>query len=94
MVAVSEPIYGFSIIIEGFMHGVGKTKLPFIFNVIGMWGVRILGTFIATVIFSGTLVAAWGCMIIHNASIFVMYLVTYIKGLWNPLNSARTGTNL
>ena len=94
MVAVSEPIYGFSIIIEGFMHGVGKTKLPFIFNVIGMWGVRILGTFIATVIFSGTLVAAWGCMIIHNASVFVMYLVTYIKGLWNPLNSARTGTNL
>ncbi|MBQ1985533.1 MAG: MATE family efflux transporter, partial [Clostridia bacterium] len=36
MVAVSEPFYGFSIIIEGFMMGVGKTKQPFVFNIIGM----------------------------------------------------------
>ena len=85
MVALSEPIYGFSIIVEGFMHGVGKTKLPFVFNVIGMWGVRIFGTVIATVILSGTLVAAWGCMIMHNTFTFLMFLITYIKGYWNPL---------
>ena len=28
MVAVSEPLYGFSIIIEGMMQGTGKTRLP------------------------------------------------------------------
>lgn len=37
MVAVSEPFYGFSIVIEGMMQGVGKTKQPFVFNIIGMW---------------------------------------------------------
>ena len=46
MVAVSEPFYGVPIVIEGMMQGVGKTVTPFIFNVAGMWGVRILGTFI------------------------------------------------
>ncbi len=46
MVAVSEPFYGVSIIIEGMMQGMGNTVLPFIFSISGMWGIRIVGTFI------------------------------------------------
>lgn len=89
MVAVSEPLYGFSIIMEGMLMGVGKTKAPFIYNIIGMWGVRILFTFILTQIFSFGLIAAWGCMIAHNVLLFIMYLVTYIRGNWNPLSDAK-----
>lgn len=87
MVAVSEPFYGFSIIVEGFMQGVGKTKLPFVFNIAGMWGIRILGTFICTQILSMTLVSAWGAMIAHNMLLFLLFMIVYIKGLWNPLQS-------
>lgn len=87
MVAVSEPFYGFSIIVEGFMQGVGKTKLPFVFNIAGMWGIRILGTFICTQILSMTLVSAWGAMIAHNMLLFLLFMIVYIKGLWNPLGS-------
>ena len=87
MVAVSEPFYGFSIIVEGFMQGVGKTKLPFVFNIAGMWGIRILGTFICTQILSMTLVSAWGAMIAHNMLLFLLFMIVYIKGLWNPLRS-------
>ena len=54
MVAVSEPFYGFSIIIEGMMQGVGKTKEPFVFNIIGMWGIRIMGTFFCTQLLGGS----------------------------------------
>lgn len=85
MVAVSEPFYGFSIIVEGFMQGVGKTKTPFVYNIIGMWGIRIIGTFICTQIFSFGLVAAWACMIAHNLLLFVLFLNSYVKGNWNPL---------
>lgn len=85
MVAVSEPFYGFSIIVEGFMMGVGKTKAPFVYNIIGMWGVRIVGTFICTQILTMGLISSWACMIAHNLLLFVMFLVTYIKGSWNPL---------
>ena len=85
MVAVSEPFYGFSIIIEGMMLGVGKTKHPFIFNIIGMWGVRIVGTFICTQLLGFGLVASWACMIAHNLLLFILFLVSYMRGTWNPL---------
>ena len=85
MVAVSEPFYGFSIIMEGMMQGVGKTKLPFFFNVSGMWGVRIVGTFICTQLLTFGLVSAWACMIAHNLLICLLFFICYVKGLWNPL---------
>lgn len=85
MVAVSEPFYGFSIIVEGFMQGVGRTKAPFVYNIIGMWGVRIIGTFIFTQLLGMNLVAAWGCMIAHNMLLFILYVRCHVKKLWNPL---------
>lgn len=85
MVAVSEPFYGFSIIMEGMMQGVGKTKLPFFFNVCGMWGVRIVGTFLCTQILTFGLVSAWACMIAHNLLICLLFFICYVRGSWNPL---------
>lgn len=87
MVALSEPFYGFSIIMEGFLVGVGKTKTPFIYTLIGMWGVRIVGTFILINLMGYGLVAAWGAMVAHNMLLFFLYLVCYLKGRWNPLNT-------
>ncbi|MCF0135193.1 MAG: MATE family efflux transporter, partial [Lachnospiraceae bacterium] len=66
MVALSEPFYGASIITEGMLQGAGKVTVPFIINVISMWGVRILGTFLCIRFFNGTLVSAWACMIGNN----------------------------
>ena len=86
MVALSEPFYGVSIIVEGMMQGVGKTKIPFIFNIIGMWGVRIIGTHICTQLLHMGLISAWACIIAHNMLLFVLFLATYATGKWNPLN--------
>lgn len=80
MVAVSEPFYGFSIIVEGFMQGIGRTKEPFIYNIIGMWGIRIVGTFLCTQCLGMGLISAWACMILHNLFLFVLFLMSYLKG--------------
>ena len=80
MVALSEPAYGFSIIIEGMMLGTGNTKEPFFYNIIGMWGVRIVGTFLCTTFLGGGLIAAWGCMIAHNLLLFALFLRYYCRG--------------
>ena len=88
MVAVTEPFYGVSIIVEGMMQGVGKTKAPFLYNIAGMWGIRIVGTFICTQMLGYGLVSAWACMIAHNMLMFVLFLMTYIRGSWNPLKNA------
>ena len=85
MVAVSEPIYGVSIILEGLMQGVGNTATPFICNIAGMWGVRIIGTFICTKVFGLGLISAWACMILHNVLLFVMFLIIFLRRKWNPL---------
>ena len=85
MVALSEPCYGFSIIVEGMMQGLGNTRKPFAYNILGMWGVRIVGTFICTNFFGGGLVAAWGCMIAHNLLLFALFLLCYLRGNWNPM---------
>ena len=85
MVALSEPFYGFSIIMEGMMLGVGNTRKPFVYNILGMWGVRIVGTLLCIRIFDLGLVAAWACMIAHNLMLFALYLWNYWSGRWNPL---------
>jgi len=85
MVALSEPFYGVSIIIEGILQGVGKTVTPFIYNISGMWGIRIVGTFICTQLLGLGLVSAWGCMILHNLILFLLFLIHYYRGNWNPL---------
>lgn len=90
MVAVSEPFYGFSIIVEGLMLGVGKTKEPFVFNVLGMWCIRICGTFICTQLLHMGLTAAWACMVGHNLLVCTLYIITYVRGKWNPLNELET----
>ncbi len=87
MVAVSEPFYGVSIVIEGLLQGVGKTTTPFVYNVLGMWGVRIVGTFICTQLLGLSLVSAWACMIAHNLLLFVLFVIHYLSGRWNPLNT-------
>ncbi len=85
MVALSEPFYGVSIILEGIMMGVGETVTPFKLNILGMWGIRIIGTFICTQILSMGLISAWACMISHNMLLFILFVIYYRRGQWNPL---------
>jgi len=90
LVSLSEPVYGASVIIEGIMQGVGRTMAPFVFNIIGMWGVRMVGTFLCTQLLGYGLVSAWLCMVIHNLLLFVLLLTHYIRGTWNPMNKKET----
>lgn len=88
MVAISEPFYGVSIIIEGMLQGMGKTMMPFVCNIAGMWGIRILGTLMCTQFLGMGLVSAWGCMIAHNMFLFILFVLYYRSGRWNPLHKS------
>ncbi len=88
MVAVSEPFYGVSIIIEGMLQGMGRTMMPFACNIAGMWGIRILGSFVCIRLLGLGLVSAWGCMIAHNMLLFCLFTLYYRSGRWNPLRGA------
>lgn len=92
MVALSEPFYGVSIVLEGMMLGMGKTVAPFVVNIIGMWGIRIVGTFVCTVFLNMGLVSAWGCMIAHNLLLFLCFSVMYCKILGKKENFSQINT--
>lgn len=83
MVAVSEPFYGMSIVIEGMMQGMGRTMVPLVCNIFGMWVVRILGTYICVHFFGLGLVAAWACMIGHNLFLFLLFVFYYFSNGWD-----------
>lgn len=89
MVAVSEPFYGVSIIIEGMLQGMGRTMMPFVCNIMGMWGIRIIGTFLCTQLLGMGLVSAWACMIAHNMLLFFLFTLYYRSGKWNPLRQRK-----
>jgi len=89
MVAVSEPFYGISIVLEGMMQGAGRTVVPFMFNILGMWGIRIVGTFLCTRLWGMGLISAWACMILHNLLLFTLFLLYYLRGRWNPMHQSK-----
>ena len=82
MVACSEPFYGVCVAVEGMLQGAGETRMPFVFNMLGMWGVRIVGTWLCTTRLGLGLEAAWACMIGHNLLLFTLFIVYYYKGKW------------
>ena len=85
MVAISEPLYGIAIVLEGIFQGVGDIRFAFFCNIVGMWGLRVIGTNIAVRAFDGGLTAAWACMIAHNISLCLLFTYHYKSGKWNPL---------
>ncbi len=90
MVALSEPFYGVSIILEGMMQGMGNTVKPLVLNISGMWGVRIVGTFICIHFFQMGFVSAWACMIAHNLLLFCFFVFFSMTGRLMPREGKLT----
>lgn len=85
MVAVSEPMFGVLIILEGIFNGVGDTVKPFYYALFSMWCVRVFFTFLCVNVFHLGLYAVWGCMIANNVCLGSLFIIRYFRGEWNPL---------
>lgn len=82
LVACSEPFFAVQIILEGTFRGVGETKIPFYYALFCMWGIRILGTWIAVSFFHAGLSTVWLCMIADNMVKCALMVWLYKKGSW------------
>ena len=90
MVALSEPFYGVTIILEGMMQGMGNTVKPEVLNISGMWGIRIVGTFLCIRFFEMGLISAWACMIAHNLMLFAVFVFFCVTGRLMPKDGHLT----
>lgn len=82
IVSVSEPIYGVLVILEGTFNGMGDTKGPFVYSLITMWGIRILGSWIMIHVFSFGLQAVWVMMVCDNIARCLLLLRRFLKKKW------------
>ena len=79
IVAISEPVFGLSIILEGIFNGAGDTRHPLIYASLSMWGIRILGTYLCVNVFGLGLNAVWLCMVGDNTIRGILLFVKYLR---------------
>ena len=84
LVALSEPIFGVAIGVEGMLQGAGDTAIPFVITTATMWLVRIAGTVLVLRLFHQGLNAVWTCMVAENTVRGALYLIRYLRGRWKP----------
>lgn len=82
IVALSEPVYGLLIILEGVFNGMGDTRMPMIYAAFTMWGIRVLGTALCLSVFGFGLRAAWVMMVLDNVVRAVLLLWRYLGRTW------------
>ncbi len=82
LVALSEPFFGFMVVLEGIFYGLGRTRYSFFVETAGMWGVRILLTFLCVRFWELGLRAVWYCMIADNVVKALLFAVPALRFLF------------
>lgn len=82
IVALSEPLFGLQIILEGVFNGIGDTKPPFVYALMTMWGVRICGSFLCIHFFHLGLEAVWCCMVADNVLRALLLWQRFLRKKW------------
>lgn len=63
IVAISEPLFGLSIVLSGVLRGAGNTRTPFLVVLSGMWGVRVILTPVLLFCIHMELAGVWIAMV-------------------------------
>lgn len=82
IVAVSEPLFAASVIMEGIFNGIGEVKTPFIASVFTMWGIRIVCTYICVVHLDLGLNSVWVCMVADNVIRCILLTIRFLHRNW------------
>ena len=77
IVAINEPMFGISIVMQNVFNGIGKTKIPLLVSGFTQWFVRVLGVFVFVHILGYGIEVAWICMISDNILRAILLYVWY-----------------
>ena len=86
IVAVSEPLFGLSIVLSGVLRGAGNTRLPFLVVLSGMWGVRVILTPVLLFYAHMELAGVWVAMVADLMFRGIMCEIQ-TKRLWSKLEA-------
>ena len=80
LIAFCEPFFGLMIVCEGIYYGLGQTRITFIVETIGSWGIRILATVICVHVLHTSLFEVWICMFADDAFRAVALAIPIFSG--------------
>jgi len=79
VVALAQPTFGITMVLVQTLNGTGATKLAFLCQTFGMWGVRLpLAYFLAPY----GLTALWAIMVVHFGLEAILAYSLYRSGVW------------
>lgn len=90
IVALNEPLFAVSVVLESVFNGIGKTKLPFIASTVSQWVFRVGGSLICINVLGFGIKAAWICMISDNIFRCLLLAAEYIAINKRLIVSAET----
>ena len=77
IVALNEPMFGISIVMQYVFNGIGKTKPPLYVSAFTQWVLRVGGVFLFVHTLGFGIEAAWICMISDNIARAILLYIWY-----------------
>lgn len=82
LVAIAQPFLAISMVFSGALRGAGDTRYVMINTLIGVWGIRLLGTYILIDLFHMGLMGAWIGMVLDLFVRGTLNLRRFRGGKW------------
>lgn len=82
IIAFFQPFLCITLVITSALQGAGDTKFPMYSTFIGIWGIRVIGTYLLGIVWGLGLVGVW---ISYAFDIFVrsiLLMIRFLKGRW------------
>ena len=82
LVAIAQPFLAASMVFSGGLRGAGDTRYVMINTLIGVWGIRLVGTYILIDIFNLGLLGAWIGMVVDLSVRGTLNFMRFRSGKW------------
>lgn len=82
LVGIAQPFLGASMVFSGALRGAGDTRYVMINTLIGVWGIRLLGTYILIDFFHLGLLGAWIGMVVDLGVRGTLNFLRFRSGKW------------
>ncbi len=82
IIALFQPFLSITLVITSALQGAGDTKFPMYSTFIGIWGIRVIGTYVLGIVLELGLVGVW---LSYAFDIFIrsiLLMVRFLKGRW------------
>ncbi len=91
IIAISTPFLAVIQVFSGALRGAGDTRVIMLVNVVGDWGIRLLGSYILGIHMGMGLVGVWIAMALEQVARGLVLFARFRMGAWKGIQIDRSG---